>query len=98
MSLNDSGTLQIVQCPRCASVILAGWAEGLFWRVDPYALSISDAIVLKQYGVSVLLADWVANNWLAQIWHPCQHDMAGPNRHLLAPHVCGSAHALQEPR
>lgn len=93
----SDGWLQICQCPRCGVTILAGWAEGLFWRADPYPLSIEDATVIKRYGIQVLVVDRPVNTWLAAAWQPGQYDLTRPNRHLLAPHVCGSAHALQEP-
>ena len=85
-----------VECPRCSATILAGWVDGMFWRADPYRVSVEDATLLTHYGTVVLLVDWFANKWLANVWHPGQFDLARSNRYLIAPHACGSAHARGE--
>lgn len=94
--MTAESNLKLASCPRCPGTILAGWAEGLFWRLDPFWVTRQDAGVLKHHGVPVLVADWVANTWQAGPWHPGQHDLDKPNRYLVVPHVCGSAHARQE--
>lgn len=88
--------MSITNCSRCGLVIMIGFVDGLMWRVDPYLVPTEDARVLKHYGVTPLVLDWLANRWLADVWAPGQHDLARPHRYLVAPHVCGSAHAQRE--
>ncbi|HYJ33771.1 MAG TPA: hypothetical protein VE326_11180 [Candidatus Binatia bacterium] len=87
--------LTLSECPRCGGPTLTGWADGLFWRVDRYTVPPRAATVLRRYGVPVLVVDHRHTGLWAQPWTP-DHDLTTPRRHLVAPHVCGSAHARGE--
>lgn len=82
-----------VGCRRCGAVVLAGHCDGLPWRMDSHAVPRDHALILKTYGISVLIMDLRLSGPYADIWVPDAHDLDRPHRYLVAPHVCGSAHA-----
>jgi hypothetical protein len=49
--------------------------------------------VLHHYGVPVLAVHRRVCGWYAAIWHPYDCAPQRPGRHLVAPHICASAHS-----
>lgn len=85
--------LKLTECPRCGAPVLTGRSDGLGWRLDRFTIPRRHATVLVRYGVSVLVVDRRTSGRLdAAPWTP-DHDLDAPDRFLVVPHSCGSAHA-----
>lgn len=86
----------VTECPRCGALILTGRLYGLTCRVDRYAVPPVHGRVLRHYGVPlVVLTRRPTGGTHADYWTR-DHDLTHPDRHLVVPHVCGSAHTLRE--
>lgn len=82
-------------CPRCGEQTLTGRADGLLWRLDATPVHVDHALLLKRYGVSVVLLSARTTGVWGDTWHPAGHELT-PHRYLAVPHVCGSAHSQRE--
>jgi hypothetical protein len=83
-------------CPRCTRPTFVGHCDGLFWRVDANALPAAHGALLTHYGTVTMLLEQRGTCLWPEPYDPYRHDLDRPNRWLVAPHVCGSAHAQRK--
>lgn len=92
--MSDSHTVFLAgACKRCKVVTLTGWCEAMRWRVDVTPVPASEGLVLMKYGICLLVLDAKLTGLHASMWEPDRHDLAVHGRHLVAPHICASAHS-----
>lgn len=81
-------------CRMCGARLLTGRSDGLGWLMDSTPIPEADGLVLLRYGVMPLILDVHISGLIPQMWHPASLPLGQPGRFLVAPHVCGSPHAL----
>jgi hypothetical protein len=81
-----------IPCRRCGTSVLNGLCAGLTWRMDRREVPPADARILKTYGVTLLVLTVRLSGLHPDIWEP-DVSRLDAYRFLVAPHVCGSAHA-----
>jgi hypothetical protein len=81
----------VVECHRCGELALQGRAGGLNWRMGTRTIPLRHALVLKRYGVTVLVLRSTGGRTYGEPWFP----PGEVGDRIVAPHICGSQYVVE---